>query len=281
MRHFLTIPLLTFFLSACQSTAFVVANMGNDPDAYVRDKDISYGPAPHHKLDVYRVADGQEVNGTLVFFYGGSWTSGSKDDYGFVANRFAQAGYNVVIPDYVKYPEARYPAFVEDAALATAWLAKHGNTYKVLNGPVHVMGHSAGAHIAVMLVSDARFLEAVGLQPSFYKSFVGLAGPYDFVPKAERYKKIFGPPSRYPQMQASTFIDGTEPPMLLLYGGKDTLVAPSNVEKLSAAIRQKDGDVQVKRYDGLGHVTLVGALSQSVPLKSTVAEDVITFLNRP
>lgn len=277
MKRFLTIPLLTFFLSGCQSAAFLVANMGNDPTTYSLEKDMAFGESAHQKLDLYRVADAREVKGTLVFFYGGSWTSGSKDDYGFVASRFAKEGYNVVIPDYVKYPQSRYPAFVEDAALATAWLSRQA---ELVSGPVHLMGHSAGAHIGVMLVSDERFLKAVGLTPSFYKSFVGLAGPYDFVPKAERYKKIFGPPSRYPLMQASTFIDGDEPRMLLLYGAKDNLVAPSNVEKLSLAIKQKDGTVDVKKYDGLGHMTLVGALSESVPIKSTVAEDAITFMEQ-
>jgi acetyl esterase/lipase len=277
MRRFLTIPLLTFFLSGCQSAAFLIANMGNDPDVYVLEKDIAFGPGAHQKLDLYRVTTAVQAKGTLVFFYGGSWTSGSKDDYGFVASRFAKAGYNVVIPDYVKYPERRYPAFVEDAALATAWLSQQAG---LVSGPVHLMGHSAGAHIGAMLVSDERYLKAVGLTSSFYQSFVGLAGPYDFVPKAERYKKIFGPPSRYPLMQASTFIDGSEPAMLLLYGAKDTLVAPSNVEKLSRAITQKGGAVEVKQYDGLGHMTLVGALSESVPIKSTVAEDALAFMTK-
>lgn len=277
MRRFLTIPFLTFFLTGCQSAAFLIANMGNDPAAYVVEKEIAFGPAAHQKLDVYRVADARQSKGTLVFFYGGSWTSGSKDDYGFVASRFTREGYNVVIPDYVKYPQSRYPAFVEDAALASAWLARQDD---LSSKPVHLMGHSAGAHIGAMLVSDERYLKAVGLSVSFYQSFVGLAGPYDFVPKAERYKKIFGPPARYPLMQASTFIDGSEPAMLLLYGAKDKLVAPSNVEKLSRAIKQKGGVVQVKQYDGLGHMTLIGALSDSVPIKSSVVEDALAFMDK-
>ena len=57
----------------------------------------------------------------MIFFYGGSWDSGAKGDYLFVAQALASRGITTIIPDYRLYPEVRFPAFMADAALATRW----------------------------------------------------------------------------------------------------------------------------------------------------------------
>mgnify|MGYP006191682469 CR=1 FL=1 len=61
----------------------------------------------------------------VVFFYGGSWNSGSKDDYGFVGEALASRGIVVVIADYRLDPQVRYPAFLQDGAQAVAWTYQH------------------------------------------------------------------------------------------------------------------------------------------------------------
>ena len=61
----------------------------------------------------------------VVFFYGGSWQSGRRQDYSFVAQALTSRGCVVVIPDYRLYPEANFPAFVEDGAAAFAWVHEH------------------------------------------------------------------------------------------------------------------------------------------------------------
>ena len=94
----------------------------------------------------------------MIFFYGGSWDTGSKNDYLFVAQALAASGYTVVIPDYRLYPAVRFPAFVDDGARAVRWTADRVGTDKVF-----VMGHSAGAHIALMLAANTPYLAAAGV----------------------------------------------------------------------------------------------------------------------
>jgi acetyl esterase/lipase len=189
---------------------------------------------------------GQVLRPVIVFFYGGSWSTGDKNMYRFVAADLAKAGYLVVIPNYIKYPDAKFPAFMDDIALATAWtyknIAAHGGDPERL----YLMGHSAGAHVAALLISDTSYLKKYDATPQIIKAFVGLSGPYAFTPDTSKLKAIFAPPSNYPAMQVPTFITGNEPPMLLLYGGDDSAVALFNLTKLADAITAKGGIVETK-----------------------------------
>lgn len=264
-------------VSACQNTGLYLANLANDDARYQRQSDLAYGEQPWQTLDLYSPHDISGAAPAIVFYYGGSWSKGRKEDYAFIANRFTRAGYHVIIPDYVKFPQAKYPAFVEDAAQVSAWIDAQAERYRIDRKAVHLMGHSAGAHIGIMLLVDPSYLAAHGLTPDFYRSFVGLAGPYDFTPGSERYKKIFGPPERYKLMQATRYIDGSEPPMLLLTAGLDWLVADSNTYKVKGAAIAKGGNVTTHHYPWLGHLTIVGSFSDSVPFGASVAEDILAF----
>lgn len=88
---------------------------------------------------------------------------------------------------------------------------------------------------------------------------------------------MFGPASNYPSMQVPTFIDGTQPPMLLLYGNSDSAVKRANLEKVEQRIKQRGGCIRSVIYPEVDHSGLVGALSwwnlQSVP----VLDDILTF----
>jgi acetyl esterase/lipase len=82
----------------------------------------------------------------------------SPADYPFVAQTLASNGYSVVIPDYRLYPVVRLPAFVDDGARAVRRTADRVGTDKVF-----VMGHSAGAHIALMLAANTPVLGTAGV----------------------------------------------------------------------------------------------------------------------
>jgi acetyl esterase/lipase len=145
-RILLLAPLLV--MSACTQAAFTAANLPTHLVELVVEHDQAYGPEPSQKLDIYVPVNpkGKQLD-VIVFFYGGRWTYGAKEDYRFVAATFTQQGFIVVIPDYRKYPYVRFPAFVEDGAKALGWVIdhiaeRHGNPARI-----HVVGHSAGAHI--------------------------------------------------------------------------------------------------------------------------------------
>lgn len=73
--------------------------------------------------------------------------------------RLADLGYIVVIPSTRLYPEVKFPTFIEDSALAVAWVNDNINSYGGSND-LFVLGHSSGAHMAAMVVADERYLQA-------------------------------------------------------------------------------------------------------------------------
>ena len=213
MRNSLLMLPIALVLAGCERISFAVANLPADFGSYHVKRDIFYGPQPWQRLDVYTPAtDDPRLRDTIVFFYGGRWTTGAKADYRFVAQTFTARGFNVVIPDYAKYPAVRFPVFVEDGAKALAWTYDHIAAYGGDQARIHVAGHSAGAHIGALLTADPQYLAAQGKTPrQVIASFVGLAGPYSFTPDEADLMDMFGPPDRYPQMQATSFITGHEP----------------------------------------------------------------------
>ena len=107
------------------------------------------------------------------------------------------------------------------------------------------MKHSAEIHIGALLTADPHYLADEGMDRSItIHDFSGLAGPYAFTPDEPDLEDMFGPPKNYPNMQVTTFIDGTQPPMLLLYGDRDTAVKYANLERLEQPIKQRGGCVR-------------------------------------
>jgi len=220
----------------------------------------------------------------VVFFYGGGWESGAKENYRFVAQALTARGYAVAVPDYRLYPQVRYPAFLEDGAAAVAWLWREGAQHGMPASPVALVGHSAGAYIAVMLTVDRRWLRAAGTSPcAAVISAVGLSGPYDFLPLTEpNLMEIFGPEDARPLTQPINHVNGRAPPLLLLLtGDADTRVRPRNSANLAARVRERGGRTETAVYPGLGHVQTVAAFAAPLRWLAPVLDDVDRFLGNP
>ncbi len=275
------IALSSLLLIACTRVGLGVANLPNSFSDTDTIKDIAYGSQPWQKLDIYVPPHlSSKPLPVVVFFYGGSWKEGSKNMYPFIGEAFARKGYITVIADYSKYPNVIFPTFVEDGAKAVAWTYHHIAEYNGDPEHLFIAGHSAGAHIGAMITADERYLQTEGLTLSVINAFAGLSGPYDFVPYEEDYIDMFGPPENYPNMQVSTFIDGTEPPMLLLWGADDTIVGKSNMDKLMAKINAEQGAVESKVYDGINHVAMVSGFVWFLKNNAPILEDITNFFQR-
>lgn len=222
---------------------------------------IPYGVDARQTLDVYSPAKAASAP-VVVFFYGGSWQTGSKESYLFAAVALAKRGHVIVVPDYRLYPEVRYPAFLEDGALAVKWAKHNARTYGGDPGRLFVMGHSAGAYIAAMLAIDDRWLARAGLSPQAdIAGLVGLSGPYDFLPLKDRtLKTIFGGAERR-ETQPIAHVSGHEPPALLITGQLDRTVAPGNSKRLAARLREAGSRVQLVTIWNLGHLETIGSLA--------------------
>ena len=223
----------------------------------VKFTDIPYADGVRRKLDVYqpRAAAGAPV---VAFFYGGRWSSGAKELYRIFAAALAARGYVVVIPDYRLYPDVKFPGFVEDGAMAMRWT--RDNIAKFGGDPhrVFAMGHSAGAYIAAMLALDPQWLDGVGLDAGRdIAGLIGVSGPYDFLPlKDPDLVDIFGGVNRA-VTQPITFAEGRKPPALLVTGGADNVVDPSNATRLADRLRRGGNDATAILYRRFGHITVL------------------------
>lgn len=266
-------------LAACSPQTAL--NLLTPASGYRLDAGLRYGPEPDHVVDVYTPAAVPDAATAIVFLHGGRWSYGSRRDYKFVAGSLTARGFVVAIPDYRKYPLVRFPTFVEDAALAVAWLRSTAADHGADPSRIVVVGHSAGAHIAAMLATDDRYLEAHGLTPRALAGMVGMAGPYDFLPLTDDdLRDMFGPEEQWPESQPVEFVDGDEPPMLLLHGLRDRSVHPRNSRRLARRVREAGGSAEVRTYERLDHLRIVGALAGSLTWLGPVLDDLAEFAGR-
>jgi acetyl esterase/lipase len=242
---------------------------------------IAYGSDDRQRLDIY-VPTGKAENPypVLVFFHGGAWRDGERDGYGFLGRAFAARGIVTVVADYRKAPKVRFPAFVEDTASAIAWV--HANIGKHQGDPqqLFIMGHSAGAHIAMMTALDKQWLAAKSLDPSLIKGVIGLAGPYDFLPLTTDSSKIaLGAWPDLSETQPINYARADAPSMLLLTGDIDTVVKPRNSKMLSAKIRELGGAERLQIYANVDHADIMMAIARPFRKKAPVLADVVDFIN--
>jgi hypothetical protein len=128
-----------------------------------------------------------------------------------------------------------------------------------------------------LIIADNSYLATHGLKPNIVNAFVGLSSPYDFVPKERDIKETFGPPESFPNMVVTNFIDGDEPPMLLIYTDQYNTVHPRNLEALKAGIEKAKGKVQTTIYATGGHAAPVAAFSWVNPSDLPVPKDIDDF----
>jgi acetyl esterase/lipase len=243
-----------------------------------RSDGIAYGSDPRQKLDVYAPGSpSADARPVVVYFYGGSWQAGQRADSRIVAEALAASGIVTVAPDYRIYPGTVFPGFLADAAMAVRWARDHARDYGGDPERIVVMGHSAGAHIAAMLATDSRYLDAQGMSKTALAGMIGLAGPYASIPAEDHMSDIF-PAALRSRALPMGFINGHEPPMLLATGTADTVVDPRDSERFARALRAHDDRVELKRYPGFGHGRIVASFSASQRADSPVYADVLAFI---
>lgn len=251
-------------------------------DSHTRVPDVPYGPLPRQRLDIYRPTGAAPAGGwpVVVFFYGGSWNSGERAQYRFVGAALASRGVLTLVADYRLYPEVRFPDFLADSAQALAWGLTHAAEQGGNPARVFVMGHSAGAYNAAMLALDPRWLAATGHTPQQLAGFIGLAGPYDFLPIVNPdAQPVFFHPHYPPGTQPIDFASAAAPRSFLAAGRTDELVNPErNTEALAAKLSAAGVPVSLHRYERASHVTLIGAFGLPLRWIAPVLEDVVTFV---
>lgn len=270
--------LLISLLAAC--SPLKVLNSLTPGSSFTKTSGIAYGSDPRQRLDVYRPRQAVPGAPVVVFFYGGSWNSGSRSDYDFVGEALASRGMVVVIADYRLYPQVRYPAFLQDGARAVAWTHEHIADFGADPQRLYLMGHSSGAYNAAMLALDPRLLAEVDLTPRIIKGWIGLAGPYDFLPiRNTEVRPVFFYPDSPPDSQPINHVSHDAPPALLMASNDDSLVNPQrNTGGLASKLRAAGVPVQEFYFSRTSHATLVAALSRPLRGLAPVLERISGFV---
>lgn len=270
--------LLLVLLAGCSPLAYVNFQVSRTLQT---TKDIAYGSETGQLLDVYSRSDSPS-KGVIVFVHGGYWDTGTKNDYPFLADSFTELGYTTVTVGYRLVPTVTFPGYVEDIALAVKWTVDNIAQYGGNPEKIFLMGHSAGAHIAGLVAFDERYLQRQGLPSNTIDGFIGLAGPYDFLPVApEDVRSIaaLGPIETYADTQPINFVDSNDPPAFIGYTLKDRTVNPNNSIRFAQKIREVGGSLEEHVYDGVNHVTILGAVARASRFfNEAILEDITAFL---
>jgi acetyl esterase/lipase len=255
-------------------------NLITPRSGYDLHEDIAYGALPRQKLDVYVPKQPDSFHTVVFFIYGGSWQMGDKNLYRFVGQNLAAHGITTIIADYRLYPQVYYPVYVEDTAKAFHWTHDHVAQYGGSANHVYIAGHSAGAHLALMMTLNQRFLKEQGGDTSWIKGVIGIAGPYDFLPFTDpKIKKLF---SKVPdqETQPINYVRAGLPPILLLHGNTDKDVYLKNSQHLADKLKKYHDSVVFKTYDDVNHIDIVLVMASGFEGRAMTLSDMLEFIDQ-
>jgi acetyl esterase/lipase len=161
MRNFSALLLaLLFYTPLCAAELSVHRDL-----PYVEPKEA------RRTLDVYAPADANELP-VIVWIHGGGWRQGDKRNVALKPQAFAEQGFVTVSVNYRFVPEVTVKQMTGDIARAIKWVHDHAAEYGGEGSRIVVAGHSAGAHLAALVCTDGRYLEAEGLSLAVVKACI-------------------------------------------------------------------------------------------------------------
>lgn len=159
--------------------------------------DLAFGNHPAQRLDLYQPVGVKDAP-IMVYVHGGGWKRGDKRAVGEKVKFFIGRGWVFVSVNYRLLPEGRHPVNVNDVALALAWVHNNAREYGGNPNQLFVMGHSAGAHLAAMVVTSEKPLQEAGKTCNILKGVIALdTNAYDLPvlmrsSAASFYGQVFG-----------------------------------------------------------------------------------------
>ena len=205
-------------------------------------------------LDVY-APDGARDAPLLVFIHGGGLLFGDKALVAHVGQRLAAAGIVTVAPNHRFSPAVTHPGHIEDAAAAVAWALQHGQDFGADPRRLILAGHSSGGYLVGLLATDARWLDAAGVERAAIRGVAPISG-FFHVPRLapERPQSVWGEDDAvWRDASPAQHIDAGVPPMLLLYADGDNDARKAENVDFAAALRAagapEPGLIEVRRRD--------------------------------
>jgi arylformamidase len=146
--------------------------------------DLAYGHGAGETLDVFPAQrmPGLPPAPVMVFIHGGYWRSLDKSDHSFIAPTFARLGACVVVPNYALCPAVTIPEIALQMTQALAWVYRHIGVHGGDPQRITVVGHSAGGHLAAMLLACQWSLVGDDLPDALVQNALAISGVFDLEP---------------------------------------------------------------------------------------------------
>jgi len=249
--------LCIFFLiisaSSCTSQTAETPE-GVTPKRIIILDDIAYrqGTSQAWRLDLAMPENfGEEIRPALVIIHGGGWNAGDKRDrpYRSMLLDYALKGYVVISVNYRLTREAPLPACIEDVKCAVRWLKAHAGQYRVDTDRIAAYGHSAGAHLVLILglAGPDAGLEGDGGWNEFSSSITAAIGGS---PPTELPGR-FGDPEKYSPL---TYVTADALPTLLIQGTEDRIVRKEVTDKFVEKMKTVGAkDIRYEVVEGAEH----------------------------
>ncbi len=203
--------------------------------------DLAYrsGASKAWRLDLAMPENfGDEKHPALVIVHGGGWRAGTKHDrpYRTLLLDYALKGYVTVSVEYRLTGEAPFPACIEDVKCAVRWLRAHAAEYRVDPDRIGAFGHSAGAHLVLML---AMCPASAGLEGD--GGWNEFSSRVNAVVAASTPVRVRGTGPDADRWSPTSYITNNLPPMLFIQGTKDEIVSPPTVDAFVDKLKLVDG----------------------------------------
>lgn len=249
---------------------------------------VAYGPDEKQKVDVVRT-DAAHGLPVVVFLHGGVWQMGDRSQYRNVGYAFASRGFVAVTASYRLAPKVRWPAPIEDAAAIVALVKKNAAAWGGDPNRVFLVGHSAGAQLAMVLLYDPTWLAAQKLVPGDIKGVVNISGVFDLRAPLDEdqddggFARFIGPVfgRNVDVLRAASPLDivkKTGTPLLFITGPEDYTAMQAQTAAMTRALALIGEAAPVVVVDGRDHFALVSEIGQ--PGDRTTTEIVRFLLKR-
>ena len=218
--------------------------------------DIAYGTSADELMDLYLApADNAPVQ---VFIHGGGWRQLSKDVSAFAAEAFVAAGVMFVAVGFSLIPAVKLESIVTQVRKSVAWLFTNVSRFGGDPHRIHVCGHSSGAHLASMLMSD-NWQDAFGVPDDVVKSGLLVSGLCDLEPVRLSYRNEHLRLDRLAVRRNSLLYNLPKSgiPLTVAYGQHETNEFKRQSQMLSEAWQNAGNSCASLQIDGRNHFDVI------------------------
>lgn len=225
-------------------------------------RDVAYGPSLKEKLDIFPAAKkGAPIQ---IFFHGGAWKSGNKDEVSYPAPVFHAAGANYVAVNFASVPDAMIEEQVRQCRAAIAWI--HANAASFGGDPdrIYVSGHSSGGHVTgMMVVTDWEGV--FGLPTDIIKGAAPISGMFDLEPVRHSWRNTYLglDAARADALSAIRHIPAAKIPLVIGYGTKELPEFQRQSETFVEAWRAAGQECELVVVEGLNHFEMGAAFGDA------------------